>query len=133
MKCPYCGQEDLNIDEDNDMVSCGYCLSTWESLESFCEEVAPWQDARKRPIAVQFREVLPITHIRTHMPSRVEVWGEVLNTGHEGAITFAYPDTDFIIKDEAGEYPIKKEIFKKTYDVIEEFCEDSDKEDPQSV
>ena len=76
-----------------------------------------WLTARKKPIEVEFREVFPDTHIRTKMPSGKEVWGEVVNTGHEGSLTFAYPDEDFIIRDSAGEYPIKKAIFWETYDI----------------
>ena len=128
MKCPNCGQEHLKLDEDNDMVSCSYCSSTWESLESFYDEISPWQDAKKKPIKVQFRKVLPLIHIRTHMPSKEEVWGEVIDT--EEGLLFAYPEKDFIIRGVEDEvYPIKKEIFKKTYDVIAEICEDTDKED----
>ena len=78
-----------------------------------------WRKARKKPVQVKFREVEPKTLIRRKMPSGKEIWGEVLDTGHSGSIVFAYPDDDFIIRDESGEYPIKKEIFEKTYDVIE--------------
>lgn len=120
MNCPHCGHKGLTLDEDNDMASCEYRGATWESFETLIDENAPWKNARKKPIEVQFREALPLVHIRTHMPSREEVWGEVLDTGHEESLVFAYPDKDFIIKDEAGEYPIKKEIFEKTYDIIQD-------------
>jgi len=79
-----------------------------------------WGKARKKPIEVQFRVVQPKTHIRTLGLTKEEIWGEVLDTGHEGSIVFAYPDKDFIIKDEEGEYPIKKELFYKTYDVLQD-------------
>jgi len=62
-----------------------------------------WKKARKKPVIVEFR----IVEKR-----------EFVNTGHGEA--FAYPEDDFIIRDIIGEYPIKKEIFYKTYEVIEE-------------
>ncbi len=63
-----------------------------------------WRKCRKKPVVVEFREVLG-------------QW-EVINT-KEGVLT-AFRDTDYIIRGVNGEhYPIKKEIFYKTYDVIE--------------
>ena len=62
-----------------------------------------WMQARKKPMIVEFREV--------------EMWGEQVDTGHGKA--YAFPDEDFIIRDEVGEYPIKKTIFRETYDVLE--------------
>ena len=78
-----------------------------------------WRKARKRPMIVEFREVEPRIHIRTKhsQDGKKEIWGEEVNTGH--GFAYAYPDEDFIIRDEAGEYPIKKEIFERTYEVIE--------------
>lgn len=76
-----------------------------------------WRRCRKRPIEVKFREVEPKTLIRVEMPGRVEVWGEVIEA-REGLL-FAYPDKDYIIMGVQGEiYPIGKDIFSETYDII---------------
>ena len=77
-----------------------------------------WGKARKRPIMVQFREVKPETLIRVKYPGRIEVWGEVIET-LEGTL-FAYPDKHFIIMGITDEiYPIEKDIFEATYDVLQ--------------
>ena len=61
-----------------------------------------WKKARKKPVVVEFREVER---------------KEIINT-REGQQT-AFPQQDFIIKGVEGEeYPIKKDIFEKTYDVM---------------
>ena len=39
-KCLNCGATDLNIDEDNDMITCLQCGSTWESFESYLDEMS---------------------------------------------------------------------------------------------
>lgn len=78
-----------------------------------------WGIAKKKPIKIHYREVFPLTHIRTLMPSREEVWGEVIEI-REGVL-WAYPGKDYIICGVESEiYPIRKDIFHKTYDVIEE-------------
>ena len=78
-----------------------------------------WGKARKKPIIVQYREVKP-DHFdfRALSCERVQTLeGELL----------AYPDRDYIIKGVRDEtYPIGKDIFNETYDVIEEFCEKED-------
>ena len=62
-----------------------------------------WKKCRKKPIVVEFREI--------DIPMTIET--------REGALN-AYPEGDFLIRGVEGEiYPIKKEIFYKTYDVIE--------------
>ena len=62
-----------------------------------------WRKARKKPIEVEFREV--------HPPS------ERIQT-REGELS-AYPYKDYIIRGVEGEiYPIGKEIFRKSYDVL---------------
>jgi hypothetical protein len=67
------------------------------------EEQFVWKKARKKPIVIEFREVKR---------------KEIINT-REGQQT-AFPEQDFIIKGVEGEeYPIKKDIFEKTYEVIE--------------
>lgn len=67
------------------------------------EEQFVWKKARKKPIIIEFREVKR---------------KEIINT-REGQQT-AFPNQDFIIRGiEGEEYPIKKDIFEKTYEVIE--------------
>lgn len=62
-----------------------------------------WKKARKRPVMIEFREV--------------EGAVETIKT-REGTLK-AYSGEDFIIKGVKGEvYPIKKEIFHETYEVI---------------
>ncbi|MBY8999036.1 MAG: hypothetical protein KGD60_15020 [Candidatus Thorarchaeota archaeon] len=65
----------------------------------------------KRPIEVEFREV--------------EGEEEVLTLeNREGDSLIAKADEDFIIRGVKGElYPIKKEIFYQTYDIVEEGAE----------
>lgn len=75
-----------------------------------------WGIARKKPIEVQFREVQKKTLILKRIDG-LEVWGEVINT-REGQLVGHFEE-DYIIRGVQGEeYPIKKEIFDKTYDVI---------------
>ncbi len=64
-----------------------------------------WRKCRKKPIVVEFREV--------------QGEKEVIET-REGTLT-AYRDKEFVIKGLRGEiYPIGKDIFHKSYDVLEE-------------
>lgn len=64
-----------------------------------------WTKCRKKPVVVSFREV--------------KAPKEVIET-REGKLE-AYPEKDFIIKGVKGEiYPIKKDIFKETYDLVVE-------------
>jgi len=78
-----------------------------------------WRKARKKPVVVEFRETEAKTLIRRKMPEGTEVWGEIIETlegNHE-----AHVGKDFIIKGVKGEtYPIKKDIFFETYEVIEQ-------------
>lgn len=74
-----------------------------------------WGIARKKPVNVQYREVQPM---RYEDIGGKKIGVEVIRT-LEG-LQNAFTDRDFIIKGVEGElYPIKKHIFKKTYDVIE--------------
>lgn len=76
--------------------------------------MSKWRKARKKPVVVEFREVEPNTALWS--PKRIR---ETIKT-REG-ILCGYPDKDYIIKGVDGEiYPIKKEIFAKTYEVLEE-------------
>jgi len=64
-----------------------------------------WKKCRKKPIVVEFREV--------------QGEKEVIET-REGTLT-ANRDEDFVIRGLRGEiYPIGKDIFHKSYDVLEE-------------
>jgi len=70
-----------------------------------------WGKARKKPVEIEFREVDPSKYILGHQAETIET--------REGML-FAKPREDFIIKGIEGEiYPIKKDIFYKTYDIIE--------------
>ena len=65
-----------------------------------------WMKARKKPVIVDFRNV----------DKR-----EVIET-REGKL-FAYPDNDYVIKGVKGElYPIAKDIFYETYEVLCPSC-----------
>ncbi len=68
-----------------------------------------WKKCKKKPIVVEYREVEePNEKIHT------------LENEKEGTLV-AYPDKDYIIRGTEGEiYPIKKQIFEKSYDIIEE-------------
>jgi len=64
-----------------------------------------WRKAKKKPVIVEFREVR----------------GEVEKIWTREGMVYAFPETDFIIRGVDGEiYPIKKEIFYKTYEIIGE-------------
>ncbi len=70
-----------------------------------------WGKARKKPIVIEFREAE--ANFFTTVPA------EKIDT-REGAL-YGYPGKDFIIKGVRGEiYPIGKDIFKETYDVVED-------------
>lgn len=63
-----------------------------------------WKKARKKPVVIQFREVI----------------GEFEQVQTREGILKGFKGKDFIIKGVEGEvYPIAKQIFYKTYDVIE--------------
>ncbi len=69
-----------------------------------------WKKARKKPIVIEFRDVKPNF---LYLGNPCEKIGTL-----EGDL-FGKPDVDFIIRGVEGEiYPIKKEIFNKTYDVL---------------
>ena len=73
-----------------------------------------WGKARKKPVVVEFREV----------QCSENQLGEWIET-REGKL-IGYKDQDLIIRGVEGElYPIKKNIFEKTYDVIESIDSDS--------
>ncbi len=78
-----------------------------------------WMKARKKPVVIEFREVEPndtIIDNSSIFSNKVPV--ELIKT-REGKL-YGYKDKDFIIKGVRGEiYPIGKDIFKETYDVVE--------------
>jgi hypothetical protein len=78
------------------------------SLRTNCFEFrSVWKKARKKPVVVLFREVI----------SKQEQIETLESKGHEGILT-AHAEQDFIIRGVNGEeYPIKKDIFYKTYEV----------------
>jgi len=77
-----------------------------------------WFKARKKPVIVEFREVLPKEDIFLPEEKRW-VKGETIRT-KEGVLKAIF-GRDFIIKGVKGEiYPIDKEIFKETYEIIGE-------------
>jgi hypothetical protein len=85
------------------------------------EESQPiWRKARKKPVEIEFREVNPTDCVRDSLTGEVfEDDVEIINT-LEGTY-IARPKNDFIIRGVHGElYPIKKDIFAKTYDIIGE-------------
>ena len=81
--------------------------------------MSEWKKARKKPVIVEFREVREEDSVRAKIEGKWKrVKGELIFT-REG-ILFAVAGRDFIIRGVEGEaYPIKKEIFYKTYEVIE--------------
>ena len=74
------------------------------------EAVSQWRKARKKPVVVEFREVNP--------PFEEMMTLETKDSQHK---FIAYPETDYIIRGVEGEiYACKKEIFWKTYELVEE-------------
>ena len=79
-----------------------------------------WKQARKKPVVIQYREP---------EPKQIQIMtgkkGEWTST-REGML-FAVCGEDFIIKGVDGEtYPIKKDIFAKTYDLLTDSCSSND-------
>ncbi len=71
-----------------------------------------WKHARKKPLLVQYREVR----------GGKDGDKEIIKT--RGGPVIAVRGRDFIIKDIEGQlYPVTKEIFLKTYDIIGEKAE----------
>lgn len=73
-----------------------------------------WRLARKRPVIIAFRE-----------PHGTK---ETIHT-REGTIV-AYKGKDYVIKGVKGElYPISKEIFAETYEVIDEDLDETERQE----
>lgn len=83
--------------------------------------MSEWKKARKKPIMVEYRVPEPAGHyiIRHDGLTSWTVPAEQVIT-REGVL-YAFPGEDYVIRGVEGElYPIKKEIFYKTYEVIDE-------------
>lgn len=92
--------------------------------------MSEWKQARKKPIVIEYREVHPKIPVfdgfvtrsndqnTTASSSEIrQAWGEEVQT-HEGRL-IAICGKDYIIKGVKGElYPIKKEIFAETYEML---------------
>lgn len=79
-----------------------------------------WKRARKKPVVVKFREVEPNHEIEygSYKDGYKKKPVERIET-LEGAL-LAFPGKHFVIRGVRGEiYPIEKEIFYETYEVIE--------------
>lgn len=74
-------------------------------------DLMEWKKARKKPIVIEFREVRPLYHGSKGPYEKIET--------REGVL-YGWVDKDFIIKGIRGEiYPIGKDIFYETYEVLE--------------
>ena len=77
-----------------------------------------WKRARKKPVEIQYREPIPNTDAVLDINKGFERV-EYIKT-LEGT-EIAVPMRDFVIKGVRGElYPIKKDIFYETYDLLDE-------------
>jgi hypothetical protein len=69
-----------------------------------------WKKATKKPVTIEYREPTPNTEL-------IGLKYEAIKT-LEGTVC-AFPGKDFVIKGVKGElYPIKKEIFAETYEIV---------------
>ncbi|MEM3622799.1 MAG: hypothetical protein QXR76_03395 [Candidatus Bathyarchaeia archaeon] len=92
------------------------CNRAVETAQKRHENRTKWFRARKKPVEVLVREVKPEVDI---FIGKHQVKGELIRT-KEGRLT-AVSGRDFIIKGVDGElYPISKEIFYKTYEILGE-------------
>lgn len=123
--CPYCetvyGDGDIfnvkNYPSDGGAImflECEDCKEEaslnfdWDTIKAGGELADDWAKCKKKPIVVEFREV----------KGNSEQIETLESEGREGILT-AHADKDFIIRGVDGEvYPIKKEIFYKTYEVL---------------
>ncbi len=91
-----------------------------------------WKKCRKKPIVVEFREVIVNDRICVKVKTREKVklheipdgkvhWINVEKIETREGELYGFPNEDYIIRGVRGEiYPIGKDIFYETYDVIEE-------------
>jgi len=85
--------------------------------------MSEWKKARKKPVEIEYREVKPTMKVCDGEGKQITLrgkplFGEEIHT-HEGNL-IALCDYEYVIKGVEGElYPIKKDIFAKTYDLLE--------------
>jgi len=85
-------------------------------------QTAKWRKARKKPIIVDVREVVPNAFDYERSATHYSV--EVIKT-REGEL-LGYPEEDYIICGIEGEiYPIKKNIFHQTYKLVYDSSNDT--------
>lgn len=113
--CAFCGQP-VGVNEKHTHEDCLTWLKDHPEGGPLFEKLGGmsnvWGKARKKPIEIQYREIIP----QWLDEDESGQWCEKVHT-HEGVL-WAYQEEDFIIKGVEGElYPIKKHIFEKTYDV----------------
>ena len=79
-----------------------------------------WRKARKKPIIIEFREPEPNDIISYGLSTDlIHKPVERIKT-LEGDL-LAFPDKHYVIRGKKGElYPIRKDIFYETYEVIED-------------
>jgi len=88
----------------------------WHPDECMGKPWKVWRKARKKPVVVEFREPEPNGE---HFDGEKWVKAEFINT-LEGTLV-AVLGRDYVIRGVNGElYPIRKDIFNQTYEVIEE-------------
>ena len=80
--------------------------------------MSEWKQCKKKPVIVHYREPNPINTIYESAENTAKpVKAEPVKT-LEG-LEFAIVGKDYVIKGIRGElYPIKKEIFAETYDIV---------------
>jgi len=80
-----------------------------------------WMKARKKPKSVEFREVSPVGIFDGYGITTPAKRGESVITLHGPTIAIA--GEDYIIRGPSGEcWPIRKDVFRDTYDVTMTFC-----------
>ena len=122
MKCPCCDATPDNrrtlavhLKEYHKFSEEALKTEMWPRSEKL--QAPGWGIARKKPILIRFREVDPKGFLGQNC-ERIET--------REGIIV-GWPDKDFIICGVDGElYPIKKDIFERTYDVIHQIATSED-------
>jgi hypothetical protein len=93
-----------------------------------------WKKARHKPTVINYRETNPIYQ---HVPHDVWIRAcknnisddknptermlEVEKLDNPSGILYAFPELDYVIKGVEGKlYPIKKEVFERVYERIDE-------------
>ena len=80
--------------------------------------VIGWNRAKKKPVEIDFREPIPNGVMEYGFSKDLKTMPVEWVETREGKI-MAIPGVDFVIQGVRGElYPIKKDIFYETYDII---------------